>query len=115
MSSPYRPIPPLPVRERAACMCIHGGSCSTFAPGHALHLIQLRLVAATPSEWVDAIVTTVDAEGNLSLQSVSDGSPIVVWSGAGASDAVEVGTPVAVHERYHVLAVGDRRFNVLLG
>ena len=44
MSTPHRHLPPLQVRERAACMCVHGESCSSFAPGHALHLIQARLV-----------------------------------------------------------------------
>ncbi|KAA9111667.1 hypothetical protein F6B43_04770 [Microbacterium rhizomatis] len=96
-------------------MCVHGGSCSTFAPGHAMHLIQSRLASATPSEWVDAIVASIDDAGAAELSTVADGAALLVWSGAGAADALEVGTPVAVHERYHVLAVGDRWFNVLLG
>lgn len=113
MSTPQRSAPPVPVRETAPCMCAHGGSCSTFAPGHAMHLIQSRLVAATPAEWVDAIVAATGADGSVSLRTVADGSLVVAWNGAGAAAAV--GAPVAVHERYHVLAVGGRRFNVLLG
>ncbi|MFE1645368.1 hypothetical protein [Microbacterium sp. P01] len=93
-------------------MCIHGEPCSTFAPGHAVHLIQARLASATPGEWVDAVVGSTHADGSLTVHAVSEGTPTVVWSGAGAARAVEVGTPVALHERYHVLAVGRTWFNV---
>ena len=113
MSSPHNHLPPAPVRERAACMCVSGGSCSTFAPGHALHLIQTRLVSATPSEWVDAIVESSDASGTVTIRTIGDDASISVWSGAGATSIARAGTPVALHVRYHVLAVGDRWFNVL--
>ena len=43
-------------------MCSQGAPCSSFAPGHAVHLIQARLVSATPREWVDAIVEHSDAQ-----------------------------------------------------
>lgn len=105
-------IPPLEVREAGSCMCIDGGACSSVAPGHALHLIQARLASATPSDWVDAFVTAVDdASGHVVVRTV-EGEPIAVWSAAGATDAVTVGEPVALHSRYHVLAVGAHRFNV---
>jgi hypothetical protein len=93
-------------------MCIHGGACSTFAPGHALHLIQSRLASATPSDWVDAIVEIAHDDGTVILRTISDAAPVVVWSGAGAAQEIPAGTPVALHERYNVLAVGARRFNV---
>lgn len=114
MSSPHSHLPPLPVRERAACMCVHGESCSTFAPGHALHLIQARLSSATPSEWADAIVESVDAAaGVIVLRTFAAVHKVELWSGAGAARAVAAGTPVALHSRYDVLAVGSQRFNVL--
>lgn len=113
MSSPRNNLPPLPVRERAACMCIHGESCSSFAPGHALHLIQARLSSATPSEWADAIVESADAaSGVVVLRAVSDARQVELWSGSGAAHEVTVGAPVALHGRYDVLAVGALRFNV---
>ncbi|WP_345802294.1 hypothetical protein AAIB33_04135 [Microbacterium sp. AZCO] len=112
MSTPHSHIPPLQVRERAACMCVHGRACSTFAPGHALHLIQSRLASATPSDWVDAIVEETLADGTLVLRALDGAAPITVWSGAGAAHEVTTGTPVALHTRYDVLAVGSRRFNV---
>ena len=116
MSSPHNHLPPLQVRERAACMCVHGESCSSFAPGHALHLIQARLASATPSEWVDAIVEQADAaNGVVVLRTVTDAEQIELWSGSGAAHEATPGTPVAFHGRYDVLAVGSLRFNVLRG
>ncbi|WP_127475500.1 hypothetical protein [Microbacterium sulfonylureivorans] len=116
MSSQHRHIPPLQVRERAECMCDHGDVCSSFAPGHALHLIQSRLASATPSDWADAIVESVDpSSGEIVVRGLEDGAPVALWSGAGAAIVLTPGAPVAVHERYHVLAVGRERFNVLRG
>jgi hypothetical protein len=98
-------------------MCDHGDVCSSFAPGHALHLIQSRLAAATPSDWADAIVESADASsGVIVVRGLSDGAaPVALWNGAGAAVVLTPGTPVALHERYHVLAVGRERFNILRG
>jgi CubicO group peptidase (beta-lactamase class C family) len=113
VSSPHRHRPPLEVRERAMCMCATGGSCSSYAAGHALHLVQARLAAATPSEWIDAIVEAVDiASGETVLRAVADHRRIRVWS----ATAVDLGAgdPVAVHGRYRVLSAGGRGINVAL-
>jgi hypothetical protein len=112
VSTPHSHIPPFQVRERAACMCVHGRACSTFAPGHALHLIQARLASATPSDWVDAIVESAHEDGTVILRTITDAAPVTLWSGSGAAHEVSAGTPVALHERYNVLAIGGRRFNV---
>ncbi len=113
MSSPHRHIPPLEVRESATCMCVHGGTCSSYAPGHALHLIQSRLAAATPSDWVDAVVESADpVTGDVVVRTILDAETVTLWNAAGAGDVVVPGTPVALHARYDVLAVGARRFNV---
>jgi hypothetical protein len=115
VSSQQRQIPPLEVRERATCMCDHGDACSSFAPGHALHLIQSRLAAATPSDWSDAIVEHADpASGVILVRALADGAPVALWSGAGAAHVLVAGAPVSVHGRYHVLAVGRERFNVVV-
>ena len=114
MYSSERPVPPLEVRERATCMCDYGGACDSFAPGHALHLIQARLAAATPSDWSDVVVEASDPRsGVIIVRSVADDEPVALWNGAGAAAHASAGTPVALHERYHVLAVGRTRFNVL--
>jgi len=116
VSSPHRHNLPLEVQERAACMCDRGDVCSSYAPGHALHLIQSRLAAATPSHWADAIVESTDAaSGVIVLRTLDGEDPIAVWSGAGAARALTSGSPVALHERYHVLAAGRERFNILRG
>ena len=113
MSSPHRHIPPLQVRERAACMCDRGDACSSYAPGHALHLIQSRLASATPSDWSDAIVESADATtGTIVVRDLTSAAPITVWNGAGAARVLTPGTPVAVHGRYSVLAVGREHFNI---
>jgi hypothetical protein len=116
VSTPHRHLPPLQVRERAACMCVHGESCSSFAPGHALHLIQARLSSATPSEWVDAIVESTDAEnGVVFVRTLVEGELVELWNGSGAAREAVTGAPVALHGRYDVLAVGSLRFNILRG
>lgn len=113
MSTPQNRLTPAPVRQDAICMCARGQACSSFAPGHAVHLIQARLVSTTPGEWLDAIVTTVDAaDGTLVLHTL-DGRVLSLWNGSGAADTVTAGAPVAYHERYHTLAVGRRLFNAL--
>lgn len=112
MPSPRSHIPPLEVRERAACMCAAGGRCSSFAPGHALHLIQSRLAAATPAGWVDAVVESADGGSGTIVARTLDGDVLSLWSGSGAALDLPAGTPVAVHTRYAVLAIGRVRYNV---
>ncbi|GAA5037093.1 hypothetical protein ACFQRL_13550 [Microbacterium fluvii] len=115
MSTPIHRIPPLQVREAAACMCVHGERCSSFAPGHALHLIQARLAAATPSDWVDAIVERVDeASGEVVVRRIADAAPVALWNAEGAAAQLTAGAPVALHSRYDVLSAGSRRFNIAL-
>lgn len=112
MSSPRFHTPPAPARGRAICMCATGGACSSFAPGHALHLIQARLASATPSEWADAVVEVANpASGQVIVRTLDQGTVIELWSGSGAAAECEVGHPVALHTRYGVLALGPRRFN----
>lgn len=113
MSTPQNRLTPAPVRQDAICMCARGGACSSFAPGHAVHLIQSRLVSATPAEWVDALVTEVDeVEGTLVAHTL-EGRALTLWNGAWRVPTTElaVGTPVSFHERYHALSTGARLFN----
>ncbi|TQJ32391.1 hypothetical protein [Microbacterium sp. SLBN-146] len=115
MSSPRFHTPPAPARGRAICMCATGGVCSSFAPGHALHLIQARLASATPSEWTDAVVEVADPEsGQLTVRTLDEGIVVELWNASGAATEAEVGYPVALHSRYGVLAIGPRRFNCVV-
>lgn len=112
MPTPSNRLSPLPVRERAACMCQHGERCSSFARGHALHLIQARIAAATPGEWIDGIVESADAvTGDLVVRGL-DGHAHALWNRSGAALEAPNGTPVALHSRYGVLSVGRTQFNV---
>ncbi|WP_144874456.1 hypothetical protein [Microbacterium sp. 1.5R] len=112
MSTPQNHLSPSTVRERSACMCARGDACSSHAPGHALHLIQARLASATPSEWVDAIVEHADARSGDLVVRTLDRVTHALWNAAGAAHEAPAGTPVALHVRYGVLAVGRTRFNV---
>lgn len=114
MSTPQHRTTSAPARQAALCMCAIGSACTSFAPGHAVHMIQARLVAATPSEWRDALVTSVDADGGtVVITSIDDDTSIELWNGAGAALALEVGSPVGFHPRYHVLSGGSRKYNAL--
>jgi len=112
VSTPQNFLPPLQVRERSACMCTHGRVCSSFASGHGLHLIQARLASATPAEWVDAIVERADAATGELVVRTLDGEAHALWNATGAALEAAAGTPVALHVRYGVLAVGRTQFNV---
>lgn len=112
MSTQQNRLTPTPVRQDAICMCARGGACSSFAPGHAVHLIQARLASATPTDWADATVSARGDDGTLLLHTL-DGERIELWNGAGAAEAVSVGEPVALHTRYHALSVAGRLFNAL--
>lgn len=112
MSTPSIRLSPVKVREGAACMCSHGDVCSSYAPGHALHLIQARMASATPLSWVDALVESADpASGFLRLRTL-DGDVIAVWNAGGAALEASAGTPVALHGAYDVLAIGGAQYNV---
>ena len=112
MSTAPRTATALEVSERAACMCEHGDVCSSFAPGHALHLIQARLASATPNDWVDGIVASADAATGAVVVNTLDGDAYSLWNASGAALEAPAGTPVALHARYNVLAVGRVQFNV---
>ncbi|KIC57534.1 hypothetical protein [Microbacterium hominis] len=112
MSAAQNRLTPAPVRQDAICMCATGRACSSFAAGHAVHLIQSRLVSATPGEWVDAIAVASAADGTLTIVTL-EGREIELWNGAGAAASLQRGAPVAFHPRYHALHAGGRLFNVL--
>jgi hypothetical protein len=77
-----------------------------------LHLIQSRLASATPSDWQDATVEAADAASGVVTVRTFDGEAVEVWSASGAAIALAAGTPVAVHARYDVLAIGTVRYNI---
>ncbi|KJL35209.1 hypothetical protein [Microbacterium azadirachtae] len=112
MTTPRAQLSPVPARQAAACMCDHGDVCSSFAPGHALHLIQARLAAATTAGWTDALVTGLDRAAGIVQVQTLEGEILSLWNAGGAALEVEPGQPVAVHTRWNVLAIGALRYNV---
>lgn len=112
MTTPRAQLSPVPARQAAACMCDHGDVCSSFAPGHALHLIQARLAAATTAGWTDALVTAVDRSTGVVQVTTLEGEVLTLWNAGGAALEVEPSQPVAVHTRWDVLAIGALRYNV---
>ncbi|MFT4158144.1 MAG: hypothetical protein QM630_09515 [Microbacterium sp.] len=112
MSTPLNRTAQPWLRERSACMCAQGEVCSSFAAGHGLHLIQARLASATPAEWVDAIVERTDAATGELVVRTLEGQAHTLWNATGAALEAAEGTPVALHVRYGVLAVGRAQFNV---
>ncbi|MHA7986755.1 hypothetical protein ACX9R5_13215 [Rathayibacter sp. CAU 1779] len=95
----------------ATCACESGLMCADIRPGHGLHALQLRLAAATPSRWRDALVVGV-RDGWVDVVTL-DGSVVSLWNHGDLTDSVTPGEPIALHTMYNVLAAGSRRFNVL--
>lgn len=92
--------------------CERAHECSSDRPGHGLHAMQLRLSTATPSKWVDAIVTAVDGDGFATLAAIDGGGTRRVWHHDAFAGTLRLGDPVAVHALYGVLAAGGQRFSV---
>ncbi|MFC7788788.1 hypothetical protein ACU045_07365 [Microbacterium sp. MAHUQ-60] len=112
MSTPQTRLSPHEVRQDAGCMCEHGYACSSFAPGHALHLIQARMASATPLGWADALVEESDAASGVVVLRTLEGGTETVWNAGGAALEAEAGTPVSLHRDYGVLAIGSAQYNV---
>lgn len=96
----------------AECVCELGKMCADIRPGHGLHAVQLRLAAATPSQWQDLIVAAVHENGWVDTFTI-DGTPVALWNHRDLAEVVSPGEPVALHPSYNVLSAGSRRFNVL--
>jgi len=99
----------------ASCTWEQADMCADNRPGHAVHMLQLRLAAATTSKWRDAIVVSAGQDGWIELAPVDGGETLRVWNHEDLSRVAAAGDPVAVHTRYNVLTLGSRRVSVLLG
>ncbi len=97
-----------------AATCPGELGCAMSDPGHDLHPLQRLVAAATPSAWVDAFVADTGDDGWVTLRAADDGRAVRVWHHGSLAGLVE-GEPVALHPTYHVLALGLRWVNVLLG
>ncbi|TFB54767.1 hypothetical protein [Cryobacterium tagatosivorans] len=96
------------------CTGADGGSCQDRGAGHALHALQERVTAATPSKWRDGFISHVSAGGWIGVDLLETGETAWLWNHADLTASVTLGQPVAVHALYHALAVGRDRINVLV-
>lgn len=96
----------------ATTACERGEMCVEDRPGHAVTLMRLRLAHLDPDGWTDAIVVAADPDGGVDLRSWAGGAPLRVWHHVDRSDLLTPGSPVSVHQRYGLLAVGGDRLNV---
>ena len=85
---------------------------SAYQPGFGLHPIMERAAVATSRQWRDAIVEAAHESGEIVLRTLEDGRVIRTWNHLDNTDVIAVGEPVAVHERFGVLAVGRVRLSV---
>ena len=93
--------------------CAGDLGCAMSGAGHDLHPLQRIVAAATPSSWVDGFVGLVGDDGWVTVHAAEGGRAFRVWH----HDALGLGAgePVALHATYHVLALGRRWVNVLVG
>ena len=108
---PHAPTEPRPGAVMGMRGCELASECRSERPGHRLHTMQLRLAAATPSRWLDAIVVAVDEAGFATLATL-DGELRRVWHHDGFGGALAASDPVAVHGVYAVVAVGAAQFSI---
>ncbi|RLQ84299.1 hypothetical protein D9V28_08835 [Mycetocola zhadangensis] len=88
--------------------------CDKTSPGHGVRPLQVRVAAATPSKWRDGVVTHLPASGWIGIGLMESDRTIWVWNHADLSSEVTLGTPVAVHALYDMLALGSDRVHVLV-
>jgi len=96
----------------AATACERGEMCVDDRPGHAVTLMRLRLAHLDPDGWRDAVVIASGHDGSVELRPWAGGETVRVWHHVDRSDILTPGSPVSVHERYGLLAVGGDRLNV---
>ena len=85
----------------SAAMCATG-----FEAGFELHPIQRIAAVATPSQWRDAIVTSVSPDGIIDVVDLESGAASALWNYENLSEIVAAGSPVSLHSEYGVLAIG---------
>jgi hypothetical protein len=96
----------------AATACERGEMCVDDRPGHAVTLMRLRLAHLDADGWSDAVVVSAGHDGTVELRRWSGAGTVRVWHHVDRSDLLTPGSPVSLHARYGLLAVGGDRLNV---
>lgn len=95
-------------------MLCDSSACTDDRPGHAMTMMRLRLSAVSPRGWVDAVLSDSSEDGRLELTEWRTGYVREVWHHRDLAAALPLGSPVALHAAYSVLAVGGHRYNVAI-
>jgi hypothetical protein len=106
------PTPPRTHFEQHLLNGCGGVMCAESGAGHALSFLQQRVASATATKWRDAVVSLVLPDGWVQLTTIDDRGTVWVWHHADLTGALHPGEPVALHEVYHVLALGRSWLNV---
>jgi hypothetical protein len=96
----------------AVSACERGEMCVDDRAGHAVTLMRLRLAHLDPDGWTDAVVVAAEHDGTVVLSRWSGAGTLRVWHHVDRSDILTPGSPVSLHARYGLLAVGGDRLNV---
>jgi hypothetical protein len=102
------------VAAPATTTCFLGADCSWIGPGHAMAFAQDEIASDDRDGWRDTVVDTVTPGGWLALTAVDGSERVIAWNHSDLVGALSPGDPVAINPAQHVLAVGQRRFNVLV-
>jgi hypothetical protein len=86
---------------RTPCTPEDDRPCTSYGPGHHLHVINAKFAGRTPWGWHDGVVTDIH-DGDVVTRYVESGHRVRVWHHA-PLPGLEVGVPVRVHEQYAVL------------
>ncbi|WP_147915915.1 hypothetical protein [Ruania zhangjianzhongii] len=86
--------------------------CTSYRPGHRVHIIQAQLVAQTPWGWRDAVLRGMQS-GWLHLSYLDAEAHPRIWSHTALTDVLCPGAPVRLHEQFHVLGSPAGWFNVV--
>ena len=90
----------------------HVSPSANFSDGFLLHPIRERAARATPSQWHDVVVESVNGL-TVNLRDFNTGDKIPVWHHESLESVLSSGMPVSFHEKYNVLFIGsDQYFSI---
>jgi hypothetical protein len=84
-------------------------ACSCTRAGHETLPIQTRVASASPTGWLDAVVTEVAAGGWIEARLVADDHAVALWHHEAVFALHE---PIAVHAGAGLAHVGGRAVSV---
>lgn len=83
-----------------------------YSLGHELHPIRRAAAAATPSLWVDAVVTRLADDGTFEITDIFTGGRFTLWNHRDVTPLTAVGELASYHPTYGVVALGPEWLSV---